>query len=218
MTNWFEQIIKRGRYTLCELVAASQKRRAQEEQQARPSRLSGLMGRLMVGRRYFVSDEYLRQQSRADWDGVALEIKAFSARFIREMRREGIPFYVNNANRTAAEQAEKYVQGYSNNPGPSAPHVNGGAVDIVHSKRHWSLTEDEWKIVGKVGKEIASEIKRERVIGDRIYSMEIEWGGDWHRPDPAHWQLVNWRMLKPEKKEIKKVITAVKLFNETIGV
>lgn len=132
---------------------------------------------------YFTSEPYLRQMHRADWQNTHRAIQEFAARFVLEMRRQGIPVFVHCAFRTPEEQERLKREGRSKALHPNAPHVRGGAVDIVHSRYAWELTRQEWDYLGKVGKDIAQKM-----------GIRIEWGGDWRFYDPAHWELENWRI------------------------
>lgn len=130
---------------------------------------------------YFIGDQYMAQMVRADWQQTDRAIQEFAARFVLEMRRRDIPVYVNEAFRTVERQKELSGAGFSKLDSARAPHVQGAAVDIVHSRYFWDLTDAEWAYMGKVGKEIA-----------RKMGLRIEWGGDWKFYDPAHWQLSGW--------------------------
>lgn len=74
-------------------------------------------------------------------------------------------------------------------------HLQGMAVDIVHGIRAWKLTDQEWSVIGSIGKEAA-----------RKANVNVEWcalkrlGGVWENTnDPAHWQIIGWRERAAEK-------------------
>lgn len=50
--------------------------------------------RLAVDRSYFISDTYLRQLTRADYQNVRGDVARFSAHFVLALRRHRLPFYV----------------------------------------------------------------------------------------------------------------------------
>lgn len=137
-----------------------------------------------VSKEFHTSEHVLRQHQRADWNGVAPDMRAFAGAMILEARKHGVSLYANNAKRTPEEQRALFDKGVSRNPGPEAPHVRGYAVDIVDTVRHWDLEPDEWKFLGVIGYRVA----------DRL-GLAITWGGapQFGFYDPAHWQATLWR-------------------------
>lgn len=131
---------------------------------------------------YFTGPHYVAQQERADWQQTDRGIQEFAARFVLEMRKRMIPVYVHCAFRTPEEQAKVAAKGNSKLSTVIAPHVQGKAVDIVHSGFHWELSPDEWRFFGLVGKEVA-----------RKMGLNVTWGGDWKFYDPAHWEVTGWK-------------------------
>lgn len=138
--------------------------------------------RLKVGPDFMTSDRYLRQHQRADWQQTDQRIQVFAARFIETFRKKQIPLYVHTAFRTKEEQQAKFNAGHSKVVWPRASHCQGKSVDIVHAAYHWNLTTDEWSLMGKVGKDLATRM-----------GLKLTWGGDWSFYDPAHWELSDWR-------------------------
>lgn len=125
----------------------------------------------------------LKQHERADWQNTHSDIMLFAAKMVEAFRRQGIPLYVHSAFRTKSEQDELFKNKRSNATYPRAPHCQGVAVDIVHSKYHWDMSPDEWKLVGKIGKQVAAQMM-----------IPITWGGDFKSLyDPAHWELHDWK-------------------------
>lgn len=130
----------------------------------------------------------LKQHERADWQQCDKRIMIFSARFIEEARKKGIPLYVHGAFRTKEQQQEMKDRGVSNTTWPYAAHCQGAAVDIVHSQFHWEMTDDEWAYLGKLGREVAR-----RHGFDLIWGANQKIGGDWKKQhDPAHWAVRGW--------------------------
>lgn len=160
---------------------------------------------------FFLSDTYVDQQTRADWQQTDRAIQEFASRFVLQCRKLGVPMFTHCAFRSPAEQHDHFKRHVSKNPGPVAPHVYGCAVDIIHSRFAWNLTDAEWQFLGTVGKECA-----------RKMGVAIDWGGDWGADwargkrgwDPAHWELVGWRDLggipDPDMPPIRKTPSMVK--------
>lgn len=134
---------------------------------------------------FFSSTLQLRLHERADWNGSAPTIKLFAGQLIGALQERGFPVYAHTAYRSPALQKQLEAAGHSQLK--SGPHQRGCAVDIVHSLYHWRLSNDAWRYIGIVGKEII-----------RSNGYKIEWGGDWkHLYDPGHWQLADWRNFAP---------------------
>lgn len=141
--------------------------------------------RLRVGKPFFTDEMFLRQQERADWGYTDVRIRFFAGRFAHQMRQMGIPIYCHAAFRTPQEQRQLQKRGVSKAAFPNAPHTQGCAVDLVHSRFHWNdMRKEDWDFFGHVGKTIAARHK-----------IPITWGGDWKFYDPAHWELSDWRGL-----------------------
>ncbi|AYP28804.1 MAG: putative endolysin [Microviridae sp.] len=138
--------------------------------------------RLAAPKSHFTSDGYLRSQHRADFQQVPTRLRVFAARLIEAGRSYSIPLYAHSAFRTRAEQDQMVARGVSKAHWPRAAHCQGAAVDIVHGFYHWDMTPDEWRFMGKLGKDIAAKMR-----------LPIVWGGDWSFYDPAHWELADWR-------------------------
>lgn len=58
----------------------------------------------------------------------------------------------------------------------------GCAVELIHGVLGRKLPARSWEIIGHMGKELAA-----------AKGWKINWGGDFNLPDPARWQLANWR-------------------------
>lgn len=159
--------------------------------------------RLTVPQHFFTEDIYLRQSERADWQTVNPQIKYFAAKLVEVLRKQGIPFFVHSAFRTKDEQDRLVLHGRSKAAWPRAPHAQGEAVDLVHSRYAWELTRDEWAMIGKIGKELAHRL-----------GLEVVWGGDWSFYDPAHWEIRDWRQRikdeivhgEPIRKSPRKIL------------
>ncbi|TIV79904.1 MAG: M15 family metallopeptidase [Mesorhizobium sp.] len=138
-------------------------------------------------RAYLMGERYAAQQLRADREGVNMHLLGFVDAFQRQLRALGVPMFCAEFHRDAERQEKLFAAGMSKAlPGQSA-HGYGLAVDIVHSKLGWSMTRQQWTLLGHIGKSVAARGR-----------MKIDWGGDWEDPyDPAHWQVRGWRLLVP---------------------
>lgn len=131
----------------------------------------------------------LRQHNRADWQHTDPRLRLWAAKFIEAARRRGIPLYVHSAFRTKAEQQALLVQGVSKAKWPRAPHCQGMAVDIVHSRYHWDMTKEEWAFLAKLGRDVLFRYNQTLKVESRLH---LEWGGSWTFYDPAHWEVRGW--------------------------
>lgn len=137
---------------------------------------------------YRAPDQYFTQRTmmllneRADWTGVDIRLQWFAGKLLTELRSRSIPAYVHTAFRSQQLQQELHRAGYSTVK--SGAHQRGAAVDIVSATHHWNSHDHWWKYVGLLGESIASKA-----------SIPITWGGRWKEfPDPAHWELKDWRV------------------------
>lgn len=178
------------------------------QEPAQPSKDMNEALRGMVDRPFLNSQPWQEQQWRANRQGghpdligqyMALSgsrqgrlIKpGFMQVFQAKMRKLDIPMFAHCVVRTEQEQRDLFKKGVSRDSPDDGiwPH-RGCAVDFVHSTLAWNLTEDQWLLIGHIGKQAADAA-----------GIKVEWGGDWKKPgdklgwDPAHWQLANWRML-----------------------
>lgn len=142
----------------------------------------GAIDRLKAPKHFFTSELALNQHERADWQLVDPRIKLFAARMVEEMRKIGVPIFVQSAYRTK-EQHDALQRGQVKAKWPREPHCQGEAVDLVHARYAWELTKGEWAMIGKLGKAVAGRI-----------GAPIVWGGDFLTSyDPAHWEIEDWR-------------------------
>lgn len=161
-----------------------------QDEQA-PSKNMNEAMRGMADRPFLNSQKWQEQQWRANRQGAHPDLLEFERAFQRKLRKLDIPMFAHCVVRTEAEQRELFRKGTSRDSPDDGiwPH-RGCALDMIHSVFAWNLTEDQWLLIGHIGKEAAGAA-----------GVKIEWGGDWKKPgdrlgwDPAHWQLANWRML-----------------------
>ncbi|MER9265423.1 M15 family metallopeptidase [Mesorhizobium sp. M0410] len=135
-------------------------------------------------RAFMMSERYAAQQLRAPTEGARAEIVTFHDAFQRQLRALGVPMFAHCFVRDSHAQDEAYATGHSKAQAGESPHNFGCAVDIVHSRKAWSLTKREWSVIGHIGKDVAARNQ-----------MKIDWGGDWKFWDPAHWEIRGWRRL-----------------------
>lgn len=149
-----------------------------------PSPPSDLQAALrgMVDRPFLATRRYQEQQERAWREGAHPDILEFERCFIKRMKRHGIPMFASEVIRTPERQDELYALGHSKAKAGQSPHQHGMAVDLVHSVLGWNLDPAQWRLVGHVGKELATQ-----------KGIKLVWGGDWAFYDPAHWEIVGWK-------------------------
>lgn len=139
------------------------------------------------------SHKHQEQHWRADRAGAhpaivgMTGITGFEKLLIRRMAKLGVPMFASEVVRSGKRQNELKAQGHSKAGWGESPHQYGCAVDIIHARRGWDLSRQQWAVVGHVGKEIVLE-----------HGWKVEWGGDWKFWDPAHWEVVGWRDIKRE--------------------
>lgn len=140
---------------------------------------AGLSG--MVDREWLQSQNYQEQLRRADRSGASLVILDFERLLVRRMAALGVPMFAHELRRSAERQDELKAAGFSKLS--DGPHEHGCAVDIIHARKGWKLSRQQWAIVGHVGQELAKQ-----------RGLKVTWGGLWTDPyDPAHWQVTGWR-------------------------
>lgn len=119
-----------------------------------------------------------------------VECRGFEPVFRRRMAALGVPMFAHCVVRSLEQQAKEFAEGDSKaKPGQSA-HNFGCAVDFVHGTKAWSLTAQQWALVGHVGHEVALSL-----------GLAVVWGGndgpgDTFAWDPAHWELADWRTVR----------------------
>jgi hypothetical protein len=146
-----------------------------------PADIQKVVGELRVDPSYMTSNYMLKQHSRANYLGITPNMAEFTQALMLRLKAEGMPCYVHTAYRSPQLQQKLYADGFSSVR--SGPHQRGAAVDIVHAHLHWNAPPEFWRYMGIIGKQIA-----------RDRSLPVVWGGDWKGlPDPAHWQLKDWR-------------------------
>nr|QJB21399.1 MAG: hypothetical protein [Microvirus sp.] len=134
---------------------------------------------------YILGNEYLDRQWQADRFEAHPRIVEFERLLIRRLRKLDVPMYAHCVWRSPDEQDAAFKRGVTKARAGQSPHNWGCAVDIVHCRKHWGLTERQWRVVGHVGKELAAQ-----------RSLHVTWGGDWKFWDPAHWELADWQACR----------------------
>lgn len=151
--------------------------------------------RLAVQPAFFTTEGHLRQHERADWAHVDPRLMYWAALFIEYARKRSIPLYVHCALRGAAEQERLVAEGHSKAPYPRSAHNIGEAVDIVHARFHWSMTDKEWALLGVLGRLALDRVNAQL---PKARKLALNWGGydgpqDRFAWDPAHWEIADYR-------------------------
>lgn len=128
------------------------------------------------------SIKFSEMQLRANDLEAHPDILAFRDGLVRRMRAIDVPMYGHCVWRTPDEQLALFERGRTKAMPGESPHNWGCAVDIVHCRFHWDLTERQWAVIGHVGKLVAASA-----------GLKVTWGGDWKFYDPAHWELTDWK-------------------------
>lgn len=136
----------------------------------------------LIDKPFLNGERYRDQQLRAEAAGAHPHIVEFRAAFRRRLERVGIPMFAHEIWRDLDRQNDLFKAGHSKAKAGESPHNWGCAIDLVHSVHGWGLTEEHWKLIGHMGKELA-----------RQRGFRLEWGGDWKFYDPAHWEVKGWR-------------------------
>lgn len=147
------------------------------------------------------SPAFRAREMKASWDMADPDILAFASAFLKELKRQDLPFFAFQFYRGRKEQEAAFVNGTTKAHFGESPHNFGMAVDIVHFGKYWDLTNVQWSLLGVIGKEVA-----------RKKGIKITWGGDWKFYDPAHWELSDWQ----ERKD-RRVFVQVEDFPVTVS-
>ena len=136
------------------------------------------------------SQRHKDQHRRADELGAHPDLLDFKKRLIARMAKQhNVPLWAHCVWRDEDEQNRLYEDGFSRAKWGQSAHNYGLAVDLVHGRKAWNLSEKAWAIIGHVGKEIAGQS-----------GIAVTWGGDWKFYDPAHWELKEWKLAKATRK------------------
>lgn len=142
----------------------------------------------MADRPFLANSKWKEQQKRADRAGVHPDIVEFDRSMVKRMAELGVPMFCSEMMRSPERQNMLFDTGMSKATAGNSAHQYGCALDLIHSKKGWEMTRQQWLVVGQVGQDL---IKQK---GFAIVSLA--WGGDWQFYDPAHWQVANWREVK----------------------
>ncbi|QCS37260.1 hypothetical protein [Tortoise microvirus 76] len=147
--------------------------------------------------RFLNSQKYQEQQGRANRKGAHPAIVQFERRLVKHMAKLGVPLFAHCVVRDQDEQARVFAEGFSQAKFGQSAHNFGMAVDIIHSRKAWELTEREWQLIGHAGLAIVAP----------ALGVKVNWGGDdkailgkddKFRWDPAHWELVGWKGIRED--------------------
>jgi len=144
---------------------------------------------------FLKSVAFSQMQYRANELEAHPRILEFKAGLIKRMASIGVPMYAHCVWRTPDEQLALFERKRTKAMPGESPHNWGCAVDIVHCRFHWDLTERQWTVIGHIGKEYA-----------RAARLNVTWGGDWKFYDPAHWELTDWKQCRiPRYSELTEL-------------
>ena len=144
---------------------------------------------------FLKSVAFSQMQYRANELEAHPRILEFKAGLIKRMGAIGVPMYAHCVWRTPDEQLALFERKRTKAMPGESPHNWGCAVDIVHCRFHWDLTERQWAVIGHIGKEYA-----------RAAGLNVTWGGDWKFYDPAHWELTDWKQCRiPRYSELTEL-------------
>ena len=145
---------------------------------------------------FLTSEAYAKQQQRADWQQCDPRIRLWAARFVLRAKAEGIPLFVHCAFRTEAEQKRLKDEGFTRLLWPNGAHNIGEAVDIIHGRYAWELTDREWLYLHYLGQDELRKVNATLSVDRKLH---LNWGGDdttksdKFRWDPAHWEILDYR-------------------------
>lgn len=156
-----------------------------------PSDLQAAL-RGMVDRPFLQSQRYAEQQKRAVTEGCHPDIIEFNRVMVKRCARHGIPMFSNEVYRSDERQQLLHGQGHSKAGPGQSPHQSGQATDIIHGVKGWNLNAEQWRLIGHIGKELATQ-----------KGIKLNWGGDdgpgdrfnW---DPAHWEIADWKAQRDQ--------------------
>lgn len=151
---------------------------------------------------HFKRDSWLRQCQRADWAHADNRLAVWSAIFVHMALKRDIPLYVHTALRDQNAQTAVLKAGNSKVAYPNSAHNIGEAVDIVHGVLHWQMNEQEWQLLGVLGR-LALDRLNASLRKDR--KLHLTWGGDWKFYDPAHWEITDYRARTAIKPRVTPV-------------
>lgn len=135
----------------------------------------------MRRREYFAAERHKAQVMFTE-SGLDARLVKFARAFIETAHAHKIPLRVFCGYRSPEQQLVYYQRGTSKARPGQSPHNYGLAVDIIHVTEAWNLTNEQWKLMGVLGFEVA-----------RRQNLKLEWGGDWEFYDPAHWEIKGWK-------------------------
>lgn len=145
---------------------------------------------------YRQSAQYLRHQEWADWQNTDRRLAFWAAKLVDMAWQRDIPLAVHSAFRTEAEQQALVAKGASKAPYPRSAHNIGEAVDIIHGRYGWNLSEGEWQLIYVLGGLALNMVNNRLKAKDKL---KLNWGGDDGTPqdtfrwDPAHWEIEDYR-------------------------
>jgi hypothetical protein len=143
----------------------------------------------------FSSNYMLKQHSRANWVGCPPELREFTEKLFRQLKKDGIPMYVHTCYRSPDLQQTLFERRLSKTT--NGAHQRSCAIDVVHAYHHWDAPKEFWLYVGMTGKRIAKRNGYKLIWGgdetSSLFQSDLRDPNDTFKWDPAHWELRDWR-------------------------
>lgn len=121
-----------------------------------------------------------------DHTGLRPEMVDFANALLKEFKRRSMPMIVSCGFRGETAQNKAFREGHSKARFGQSAHNFGMAIDVIHMVHGWNMTRKEWAVIGHIGYEVA-----------RKRNLKLQWGGEWDFYDPAHWEMKEWKLLRP---------------------
>lgn len=151
---------------------------------------------------HFKTASWLKQCERADWAHTDPRLSVWAAMVVHMALRRHIPLYIHCALRDEATQKAVAKAGNSKVSYPNSAHNIGEAVDIVHGTLHWDMAQQEWKLIGVLGR---LALERLNAALKKEHKLRLTWGGDWRFYDPAHWEITDYRARTAHKPRVTPI-------------
>lgn len=138
-----------------------------------------------------VVESFLKRGERF---GAHPELLDFVDAAVAELDKYSIPMFAHEIIRDEKRQQQLFDEGFSK-VRTNGAHTLGCAVDLIHIRHGWNLTNEGWLVVGHILKDLCSR-----------RGFQMIWGGDWKADgtvdllgwDPAHWELAYYRQASED--------------------
>lgn len=119
-------------------------------------------------------------------------------RIVRRMQDAGYPAKITECYRKPDRQQKLKEQGYSKAGAFQSPHAFYLAIDIVHPRLGWNVSEEYWETLNQVVQSVS-----------KAYGVKLTHGHKWKFKDSAHVQITNWRVLAADVMGSETPSTAI---------